>query len=183
MTRGGPDEEWNIRFVPRWQHKLWHTLFGILLPEEIIRQMLFYLPLTPSDVLTLVMYSRHQMALTKEHGVPMNGKGTFRRNLRRVLGCHGTIDILVAWLHRWVPAGYFTSATILYQGEKIYLLELVNQQELRFYISPKVRLNIQTGKIRPPKITKNRPRRRKVRPWKYAVERQRLEELLYDEAS
>lgn len=184
ISRGGPDEEWNIRLVPWWLHNLWHNMFNILLPEEILRQMLWCLPLNHHDVMTLVMYNGRHVTMSKDNETAMSGIGRMRRVLRRALQCHEPIEMLTAWLRDWVPAGYFTQATILYQGETIDLLERVGQERkvLPYF---RVRLHIITPKLRPPKITKGRwrPQDRWPRRWNFAVERKKLEAILHGETS
>ena len=39
-SRGGTNEESNIREVPIHKHEAWHTLFGNALPEEILVRLL-----------------------------------------------------------------------------------------------------------------------------------------------
>lgn len=184
ISRGGPDEEWNIRRVPWWLQSLWHSMFNILLPEEIIRQILWCLPFDHHDVMMLVMYNGRQVTLSKDRDTLMTGVGRMRRALRRVLQSHEPIEMLTAWLRDWVPAGYFTQATILYRGERIDLLERVGPERkvLPYF---RVRLHIHTPKLRPPKITKGRtlPQDRQPRRWNFAVERKHLEAILHGETS
>lgn len=116
VSRGGGNERENKVLVPHDLRVAWRSVFGERLPEECLA-LLFTVWFEPGAV-GRIQYSRGNGMIDVDPEISFYCCTTGRREAFKLLfpKPDEVREVLQLWLHRWVPARYFTALSVTIQG-------------------------------------------------------------------